>query len=627
MKKLLLGILLILCTIFMFVFTACGPTKLETFEANEKKRYVEIGETYNVPKPTAKDNKGNFIVAEVTAVDPDGKNVTVKNFKFTPEKLGEYTVTYTVTVGEDVQSKSYVLEVYDETEPLVDVPFMWYNIAMPGATLNIDDITATDNSGERVTPVTTVYFNNEVVEPVDGVVTFSEIGNYTVNVTCIDASGNEEDRDYYIWTCVDYEDGILAENEWYPNRVRDYYSRNGEKSMEISLFYNHDTFNWFNDSSLLGELYFYGSSEENPYKYLSYWIYFDFEDIDVNATAHIKASWYDIVGVYDVYGNPLSAKFTTDEYGKEHEEYEFSRNSWYRIVTDVSVVSDPVDHTEVMPIDYSLWDYGIYFGLWNVDENSNEFRDPALAYIDDIRFIDINNDDEVYEVSPLKEIDNYDKGERITHVKYAEMVYNVGASQGADVTLKDSNDNELLTYNFKHGLVDDELNKFEYYGTEQLGLDTTLDFFKPEEKRAHTSAWQIFTGNNDAFVYEITAKKTVIIDLKAQIREDLGEEGFDDDELGIDGAEGSTDGWLDGSEKIRIYLKDANGEVVKLLEYSPSTVSGVDANGNPTGYELNNVVLKEGYTLYYEYSFAYQDLRCVSNPPYLNVYTATPKNA
>ena len=617
MKKILMGLLVTLCTLSVCIFASCGKATIESFTANEDLRYVEIGENYNVPKPTIKTSKGKYLTAEVTAKDPDGKDVKVTNYKFTPDKLGVYTVTYTVTLGEETQTKSYELEVYDETEPLVDLPLMWYNITMPGSTLDITEITAKDNSGERVTPVVTVYFDGEVVEPIDDIITFDEIGTYIVNVYCEDPSGNEEDRDYYVWTSVTYEDGEYVDNEWYPNDVRDYLSHNGEKSMEIRLFSNHVPYNWFNDSSLLGELYFYGNTDEKPYTHVSYWIYFDFMELGINATAAIKASWYQIEGVYDVYGNSVKKN--------NADEYEFSRNTWYRIVTDVTKLDDPYEHPEATPITDCLLNYGIYFGLWNSDTGGNVFEEPVSVYLDDIRLIDIENDDEVYYPHPMEIAKEYDKGDRLAYVQYSQMVIDVAKDKGQDVTLKDENDNELVTYNFKHGLVDDTLSNFEYYSSQQIGLDSS-EFEEDDEKMAFTSGWKIHTGNSDGFVYEITAKDTVFIDLKAQVREDLGKEGFDDDELGVDKSEGNTDGWVDGSSRLRIFLKEADGNLVLLYDYRPSKVTGVDEKGNPCGYDLENILLQEGQTLYYEYSFPYQDHRTIENPPYLNVYTATKKS-
>ena len=66
MRKLICTILAIICVASLAVFVSgCGPT-LEEFTANENRRYVEVGETFSVPRPTAKDSKGNMLIPEVT---------------------------------------------------------------------------------------------------------------------------------------------------------------------------------------------------------------------------------------------------------------------------------------------------------------------------------------------------------------------------------------------------------------------------------------------------------------------------------------------------------------------------------------------------------------------------------
>lgn len=603
MRKKLIALLSVAClSVTALAFSACGPATLETFEANESKRYVEVGEAYNVPKPTALDSRGNYVAVSVTATDPNGKTVDVKNYKFTPKTIGDYTITYTVTVGEETQTKTYTLEVYDETEPLVDIDLMWYNITRPGSTFDVTSVTAKDNSGEEITPVVTCYFNGEEITPDDGVVTFSELGTYTVNVTAVDSTGNKEDRDYIVYTNVTYEDGVFVENQYYANRVSTFTARNGEKSMEIALFANQPTHNWYNDASMLGELYFYGNTEENPYTHLSYWIYFDFLALDKVATATINASWYKIEGVYDIYGNEVASIGASTETGYE-TRYELSRNKWYRIVTDITEVDCPHDHPEVEPITDCLLDYGLYFGLWNSVEGNNTFEDDVKVFLDDIRLIDPDNDDETYAPNPLENAKNYTKGSRLAYATYNEMVNNVATANGEAVTLKNG-ETELVTYNFKHGLVDDKLSKFDFYGTNALGTDTSA-LTDGTQKKAFANGWQIWTGNSDGFVYEVTAKETVFVDLKAQVKD-------------VDGAEGSLGGWVDSSSscKLRVFIKTADGDLVSVKDFAPNGASD---------WEVTGVLLEAGQTLYYEYSFPYQDHRNIQNPVYLNVYTATKK--
>ena len=596
MRKLICTLLSVVCVLSIAVFASACGAKLEEFTANEDPRYVEIGETFSVPRPTAKDSKGNFLVPTVTAKDPDGADVEVTNYSFKPAKVGMYEITYTVTVGKTTESKSFELEVYDETAPLVDIDLEWYNITVPGTTFDTTVITASDNSGEAVTPEVKVYFNDEEVALDNGVVTFSEIGTYKVSVSAEDSSGNEEHRDYVVWTNVSYEDDVYVENQFYANGTSTDFARHGEKAMKIDLFANQSTYNWFNDVSMLGEIYFYGNTEENPFTHVSYWIYFDTEALGVNATANINGEWY-ATTVYDIYGREVAKNWQ----GK----YEFVGNTWYRIVSDITTVVNPVDHSDAAPITSCLQDYGMYLGLWNITDNNNTFTRSLQTYIDDIRIIDPENDNEVYDELPEPPKAEYEKGERLAYAKFVDMVYFVGASQGEAVALNDENGEALVTYNFKHGMVDGTIAKFDSYATNKLGSSIDTGEGSDPNKVAFANTWQIYSGNNDAFIYEVTATKTVFVDLKAQV-------------FGVDGAEGSTGGWTDAysNVKIRAFVMDADGNLTKIKDHALTSASGEGSA------EVLGILLEAGETLYLEYSFPWSDHRNLQNPPYLNVYQA-----
>ena len=606
MKKIIVTLLSVVCVLSIALFASACGAKLEEFTANEETRYVEVGELFNVPRPVAKDSKGNFLVPELTVLDPNGEAVAVTTYSFRPGKIGIYTVTYTVTVGKTTESKTFSLDVYDETEPLVDIDLQWYNITVLGTSFDTKDITASDNSGEEITPEVKVYFNDEEVALEDGVVTFSEVGTYKVSVSASDSSGNEEYRDYVVWTDVSYEDGVYVENQFYANNVSSDFARHGEKSMKIDLFGNQSVYNWFNDESMLGEIYFYGNTEDNPYTHISFWIYFDVEGLGVNATANLNGAWYNTV-VYDIYGREVAKNW--------QDKYEFMGNTWYRIVSDITAIDNPVDHTDAAPITSCLQNYGMYIGLWNITDNNNTFNRSLQTYIDDIRIIDPENDNEVYDELPEPPKAEYEQGERLAYVNYATMITNVASNNGADQSVV-VNDEELVTYNFKHGSVENGMLDFDAFPNgNQVGADTSFegDNSKAAERKAFSFIWKIYTGNNDAFIYKVTAKKTVYIDLKAQVG-------------GVDNCEAGTSGWIDSSSSctVRVYIADAEGNLTKVYDYAINGASGTDANGNPTGAEVTGILLEAGETFYYEFNFPWADGRNMSFPPYLNVYAANP---
>ena len=161
MRKIIVTLLSVVCVLSIALFASACGVKLEEFTANEDTRYFEVGELFSVPRPVAKDSKGNFLVPEVTAVDPDGESIAIKNYSFRPEKIGIYQVTYTVTVGKTSESKTFSLDVYDETKPLVDIDLQWYNITVLGTSFDTKNIIVSDNSGEEITPEVKVYFNDK----------------------------------------------------------------------------------------------------------------------------------------------------------------------------------------------------------------------------------------------------------------------------------------------------------------------------------------------------------------------------------------------------------------------------------------------------------------------------------
>lgn len=600
MKKALIIILSVCCLACTAMFFACGDkVTIGEFEVDDSVKYVEVGENYSVPKISAKDSKGNFIVPELSVKDPSGAAVTVTDYKFTPAKIGNYTVQYTVTVGETTETKSFTLEVYDSTKPEVDIDLEWYNITVLGTSFDTKTITATDNSGETVTPEVSVKFNDEEVTLDNGVVTFDEKGTYKIHVYCEDSSGNFEDRDYVVWTEITYEDDVFVENQWYANQTSDKHARHGEKAMEIALFQNNT--NWFNDESVLGNIFLYGNTTEKPFTHVSYWIYFDFAGIEVTkGSASVNSIWYDM-DVYDIYGESV-AKNSMDK-------YEFMGDTWYRVVADLTAPQEGVtDHPDVAAITENLNNYGIFLGLWDFTAGSNNFAKGPNVYIDDIRIIDPAADDEVYDTppEPPKPAKEYDVGERLAMEKYSDMVWKVGGANGEAQALK-KGEETLVEYDFKHGTVEGTMSKFTVCGNQQLdSADSGV--------RAHSSGWQIIVGSNDGFIYEIKAAKTVYVKLQAQVKD-------------VDESENNMAGWLDKSagHSLNVYIVDAEGNRRTVYSYTPDGASGVDENGKPTGFEVGPVLLEAGETLLYEYNFPYSDERNIQNPPYICIYEAVEK--
>ena len=96
-------------------------------------------------------------------------------------------------------------------------------------------------------------------------------------------------------------------------------------------------------------------------------------------------------------------------------------------------------------------------------------------------------------------IEGYEKGERLAYAKFVDMVWFVGNGQGQDVVLKGADGTELVTYNFKHGSVENGMQKFDSYATNLLGTNTSS--LSGQNKKAFSETWKIWTGYQDAFIY------------------------------------------------------------------------------------------------------------------------------
>ncbi len=125
----------------------------------------------------------------ITVVDPDSEKVTVEDGKFTPEKIGNYTVTYSWKKGNSAAADTVmVIEVKDTVKPTITLKadvvndFEWSADLKVNATA--DDVTAEDASGVEVT-VAAYNMKNEKVQ-----LPLTNIGMYKVIYTAKDGAGN-----------------------------------------------------------------------------------------------------------------------------------------------------------------------------------------------------------------------------------------------------------------------------------------------------------------------------------------------------------------------------------------------------------------------------------------------------
>lgn len=363
-----------------------GETDLTigTFDVDETKVDVtDVLSTYQITPVTATDNEGTYYLATVSVTDPDGNEVTVTNNSFVCTLMGDYTVTYTVTLNDgDVVSKSYTVRVVDVSEPVIVSSLKAHNITSLGSTFDLSTITATDNSGETIAPSWKVSFNGEEL-PLEGTqVTFDQKGAYTIEVEASDSSENSVLETFNVYTIMDFEHGAYYNNEWYATTLSDSYAFEGDYSYEFGAF--DAAPHWFNDYSMLGDVYLYDTDA----KYVSFWIYFDFQRAGFNGSVLTNAIYHKL-SVFDAYGNPLSKNW--------QDKYEFFDGNWYRFLVsldEMEMSGATSDRADAGPVSESLREIPFFFAVWDLDAGDNASK-KVYTYLDNIRLVG-EVDDEVY---------------------------------------------------------------------------------------------------------------------------------------------------------------------------------------------------------------------------------------
>lgn len=135
--------------------------------------YVEFGDTYADLGVVAKDASGNNITSSVTTT------ITGSGSTVDTSAIGnKYTITYSVTSGDDTASINRTVIVRDTTAPVITMPG---NVVLDITTTSFDvmeGVSATDNSGETI----------EVTAKSN--ISFGIPGTYTITYTTKDSSGN-----------------------------------------------------------------------------------------------------------------------------------------------------------------------------------------------------------------------------------------------------------------------------------------------------------------------------------------------------------------------------------------------------------------------------------------------------
>ena len=370
------------------------------------------------------------------------------------------------------------------------------------------------------------------------------------------------------------EDDIYYLNEWYASQISNKFARFGEKSYEIGLFDEHT--NWFDDFSMLGQVGIVGDCRK-----VSFWMYYDFEGAGYNGTSNVNGQYYDME-VYDVYGDEVATNW--------QDKHEFNGATWYRVVVDLNA---PL--VEGYSAADSLYGFKIFFGLWNLDTGNNVIAKGVKVYLDQIRLLPEGDEVDEYDEKPAPPVVEKIPGE-VTTLGYTAMFNAVRAADGAMIT-----ENALADYGFRHGKVTGTVADFKA-GTRETA-DGTANVLGDLEKGAYMESWRMYTGFNDAVIYEVRAKQEMFVDFCLDAA-----------------ADSALGGWVDTKDStVTIYKKAADGTITAL--YTSSNEKAADF------YPDQKFYLQEGETLYYEYLFPWEDYRNVSFPVAMQLYTAIDKPA
>ena len=376
------------------VTSTTSGLQVTEFDVDETKvDSADVGSEYTVKKVVVKASDGKYYQTTVIVKDPLGADVSVTDNKFTCDVIGEYTITYTVSLGDATPiSKSYKLNVIDVSEPEIVTTLSENNITMLGSTFDISTITVTDNSKQSITPEISVSFNGESILPTDNIVTFDSKGTYTISAKAADSSDNAVQQDFNVYTVMDNESGKYYNNEWYPTEISDAFAKTGTHSYKFGMFSKASQ--WFNDYSMLGDVKLLNCDSA---KYVSFWMYCDSKAVGLDNVSLVQNARYNKQKVYDVYGNEVAL----DWQGK----IDLVHNNWYRFVismTEFEMAGEIQDHADAdtQPITESLNSFCCYFNSWDNDAGSNSSK-AVDVYLDDVRLLG-DEDDEVYDVKPVE---------------------------------------------------------------------------------------------------------------------------------------------------------------------------------------------------------------------------------
>ena len=156
-----------------------------------------VGREITLVVPEARDFYGNAVPIGSFSVIFNGEEIAVENGRFTPEDLGVYKVTYSVSLSGVTETCEYEYRIYDSEAPEIVLGKIKDTVSR-GKFVKVDDYKVTDNSGKSLDVRVTVTYNGEAVAVYNGGFDADKEGEYKVSITATDMSGNSSAKEYTV---------------------------------------------------------------------------------------------------------------------------------------------------------------------------------------------------------------------------------------------------------------------------------------------------------------------------------------------------------------------------------------------------------------------------------------------
>ena len=197
MKRNMLWCLTLVMTVLLLA-VGCGgsPTVKEFAVAASVK--VEINTEYTVPAVTVTDSRGGTVAAQAKVTKKsDGSEVTLTQGKFVASDPQGYLITYSATVGEQLETRTTTVQVTDTTAPQIQPANPNASpLIVRGTTVRLkaSDVVVSDNSGKKPEVTFSVVCGEQDVSLAeDGSFAVTKEGAYRIVYTATDDAGNSAD--------------------------------------------------------------------------------------------------------------------------------------------------------------------------------------------------------------------------------------------------------------------------------------------------------------------------------------------------------------------------------------------------------------------------------------------------